>query len=298
MTVSESALEDAEPTSILYRWRYVLISLLAVQAIWSCVLWVLFYRIILVLNRPKPKRRPQNERQKRGHLLIVLGSGGHTSEMMAILQTLGSEYLTSRFEKRTWVVSSGDAFSAERAQEMEQTMASAGTGDTKCTWNIAIVHRARKIHQPIYTTPFSALVCLWDCIQVLRGTHRDLHDSKSLSTEAIDYPDLILTNGPGTAVILILASLVLMLLGLAPINPAPGQGGAMRSIYIESWARVKTLSLSGKILRFMVGRFLVQWRGLAEVDLRKVGHGRIIEETEVNTSLLGRRIEYIGPIVA
>ena len=36
----------------------------------------------------------------------------------------------------------------------------------------------------------------------------------------------------------------------------------MRSVYIESWARVRTLSLSGRILRYLGGRVLVQGRGL------------------------------------
>lgn len=37
-------------------------------------------------------------------------------------------------------------------------------------------------------------------------------------------------------------------------------------IYIESLARVKNLSLSGKILRLFVDRFFVQWPGLADQD--------------------------------
>ena len=44
-----------------------------------------------------------------------------------------------------------------------------------------------------------------------------------------------------------------------------GTSGKMRSIYIESWARVKGLSLSGRILvaTGAVDRVLVQWEGLA-----------------------------------
>lgn len=40
----------------------------------------------------------------------------------------------------------------------------------------------------------------------------------------------------------------------------------MRSIYVESWARVNGLSLSGKILVALgaVDRVLVQWEGLAQ----------------------------------
>ena len=35
-------------------------------------------------------------------------------------------------------------------------------------------------------------------------------------------------------------------------------------VYIESMARVKKLSLSGKILRLFVDRFFVQWQAMAD----------------------------------
>ena len=79
----------------------------------------------------------------------------------------------------------------------------------------------------------------------------------------------------------------------------------MRSIYIESWARVKTLSLSGKILRFIVGRFLVQWKGNEDVDLLRVSQSPTEQNLGVvqsgnqdgKSKLLGRRIEYVGAVV-
>lgn len=41
-------------------------------------------------------------------------------------------------------------------------------------------------------------------------------------------------------------------------------------VYIESMARVKRLSLSGKIVRLFVDRFFVQWETLA--DEKKENH--------------------------
>ena len=52
----------------------------------------------------------------------------------------------------------------------------------------------------------------------------------------------------------------------------------MRTIFIESWARVKTLSLSGQILKPLVDRFIVQWPQLVKEE--------------------GDRVEYIGPLVS
>lgn len=240
--------------------------------------------------------------------------------MLSILRTLGPSYLDTRFARRTWVVSSGDGFSAARAEEFEgelevlreKTGGGNGTGDRKggdtVNWDIVTVRRARRVHQSLLTTPVSAVGCLVDCLGVLRGTHRrekkkhkqgqgqgqgHREEVEYKSEYDCHYPDLILTNGPGTGVIMVLASLLLLFVGLAPVrvnkhtststSPSPSTStntsietnaeetetqevGSMRSIYIESWARVKTLSLSGRILRFLAGRVLVQWRGVGDLD--------------------------------
>ncbi|KAK5094052.1 UDP-N-acetylglucosamine transferase subunit [Exophiala xenobiotica] len=286
-------------TLLVSRYRYALLQIAGSYVLVSLILFAVF-RLAIILHRPKPEEETSQDasrpKRRKGHLLIVLGSGGHTSEMLCILQNLGAEYLDSRFDKRTWVVSSGDSFSAERAKRFEDWI---GQGrSSQSSWDIITVHRARKIHQPLYTAP------------ALRGTHRDLKStpngaqSNTGNGVTTSYPDLILANGPATAVVLILASLVLIFLGLAPINPGREEGGAMRSIYIESWARVKTLSLSGKILRFVAGRFLVQWRGLEDVDLTKVSQGPDGDDVDVEveqngkSKLWSRKIEHVGTVVA
>lgn len=69
--------------------------------------------------------------------------------------------------------------------------------------------------------------------------------------------DMIITNGPATGVIVVLAAKILAFFGIEG-------NGEMKSIYVESWARVKTLSLSGKLLLWagLTDRFFVQWEGL------------------------------------
>lgn len=125
-------------------------------------------------------------------------------------------------------------------------------------WTAEWVSRARKIHQPIYTAPWSSFLCFIDCIRIL------LHSQtcKPLQT----YPDVILINGPATAVILVLASYSLKFFGLAPREK-------MKIVYIESFARVRTLSLSGKLLLrlHLCDQFLVQWETLRDV-LRQQGY--------------------------
>ncbi|RDW91495.1 hypothetical protein BP5796_02660 [Coleophoma crateriformis] len=218
------------------------------------------------------------------HFLAVFGSGGHTSEMMSLLRNFD----VTRYTQRTYIYSSGDEFSREKARLVEQKLQSkcrpgfkqtletkdlkddsdearlpepspAGRVDpiTGC-WTAECVSRARKIHQPIYTAPWSSLLCFIDCIRVLIKSK----SNKPLQT----YPDVILINGPATAVILVFASYFLKFFGLAPREK-------MKIIYMESFARVRTLSLSGKILLrlHLCDQFLVQWEILRDL-LRQQGY--------------------------
>lgn len=266
----------------------VLLSLLAL------LLLSLTLRLLSLL----PGRRPPS-RRRRGveptRLLVVLGSGGHSAEMLAMLQGLDPR----AYGRRSYVVSSGDTFSADKVREFEESLArrageervgalrgaGGGTEGEICrtnggtgqrgeekeegeepkereagSYDITFVPRARRIHQPLFTTPVSALQCLWACLRLLRAPPS--HSPSQLAQQAsAAYPDLILTNGPGTAVVVILASFILRFLDVDGANSR----GSMRAIYVESWARVKRLSLSGKLLVRVVDRFVVQWEGLEGV---------------------------------
>lgn len=236
----------------------------------STVLYLRLIRTLPGLKLGKPTPPLPRQRGSPTHLLIVLGSGGHTAEMFSLLHSLDPYSYTHR----SYVISAGDSFSASKAAEFERSLSSSTTYDhTKPnsetnqkrrserarargpgTYSTHTVPRARDIHQPLLTTPFSALRCLSACLILLRTRPRP---------DVAATPDLILLNGPGTAVIVVLASLILRFLGL--------EGGKWervrrrtRTIYVESWARVKRLSLSGRILAGAgaVDRLLVQWEPL------------------------------------
>jgi beta-1,4-N-acetylglucosaminyltransferase len=212
-------------------------------------------------------------------MIAVLGSGGHTAEMMSLLRDVDP----TRWMHRTYIVSSGDSFSAGKAFEIETRIQSkytqASTGPTQAgeidpvtgTWDVKVVPRARKIHQPLYTTSLSSLWCLVSCIKVLIETARTSH----VATH--EYPDIIITNGPATAVMVILASMILKFFAVAPL-------WKMKNIYVESWARVKTLSLSGKVLLRMglCDKFLVQWEAL---------------ERAINGDGARKNVEWVGFLV-
>lgn len=171
---------------------------------------------------------------------------------------------TTSYTHRSYVISSGDEFSVRKAVDFEEKLATrsrldkpdviaATNANIPSSYSLHFVPRARKIHQSLLTTPLSSLQCFKACILFLNS-------SPSSALYRDNYPDLILTNGPATSILVLLAALILRFFAL------PGTYGKMRSIYIESWARVKTLSLSGKILVTIgaVDRVLVQWEGLAK----------------------------------
>ena len=220
-------------------------------------------RIHTVLD-PQRSKATRDSSNGQTHLLIVLGSGGHSTEMLSMLErAVAEDNLHDRLDwrdrsYRTWIVGSGDGISALRAKSFED-MASGllekraeANGHFKKesdeAYRIFEVPRAREIHQSLFTTPISCLQCLLACWNVL------------LPSKDADFPDLILCNGPATATVVIFTSILMRVFDINGCNSR----GKMRTVYIESWARVKRLSLSGRLLLPVIDRFLVQWPQLLE----------------------------------
>ena len=223
------------------------------------------------------------------HLVVVLGSGGHTREMQSILKDIDPH----RYRHRTYVISSGDDFSARRVKDCEKLIQSKYNSTTRLSghtstveldldrlqepspigslnnstglWDVKVVGRARQIFQPLYTTPFSSVRCLFHCVQILLGTKR-----LSIATPN-QFPDVIITNGPGTGFIMVLASVMLKLIAIAPVEK-------MKVVFVESWARPYKLSLTGRLLLEMgfCDRFIVQWKEQA-ASINQKSHGRKVE---------------------
>lgn len=239
---------------------------IAIIALASACLALLRLRVVLSPNRPKQSRRRGDAPT---HLLIILGSGGHSAEMLSMLErAVDHEDEKMRlnwrdYTFRTWVVGRGDQISAKRAKGFEDMVAqiqqqtSRANGTIKkeggTGYKVVTVPRARKIHQSLLTAPISSLRCMFACWTAL------------LPSADVDFPDLILCNGPATATILVFVSVLLRFFDARRCNSR----GKMRTIYVESWARVKRLSLSGNLLVRVVDRFFVQWPQLLEATQRR-----------------------------
>ncbi|CAG8195813.1 unnamed protein product [Penicillium salamii] len=236
-------------------WEWLLWSIVLAITLGFGILFVTAASLMISQNTAVAKTR------KRGspvHILIVLGSGGHTAEMFYMLDQYKFDPKDSTY--RTYVVSSGDNFSAGKARDFETKR---GDGEEAHeNYTILTVPRARRVHQSYLTAPFSTLHCFWTCLTILRG----LHPEQRLLREYTAYPDLILTNGPATAVCMVVAAKLIRfglfflewsswLQGRSPVFTV----SKLRTVYVESWARVSSLSTTGVILLPIADRFLVQW---------------------------------------
>lgn len=253
-------------------------AILTFLALSALTLYAVYRRTLFLLNtkRPKPLRHGRRNPKEPTHLLIVLGSGGHSAEMLAMLDRAVNEADARKrldwrdYNHRTWVVGEGDAISAARAREFEEMAQGLSSQETlmagkvrKATdagpgkYDVLTVPRARAIHQPLSTTPVSAFKCMAGCWKVLTGQ----------LAKGIDYPDLILENGPATGAVMVYTSIIMRFFNIKGCVT----GYKLRTIHIESYARVKKMSFSGKLLCYVTDKFLVQWPAL---DARRQGAGR------------------------
>jgi beta-1,4-N-acetylglucosaminyltransferase len=159
-------------------------------------------------------------------VMIVIGSGGHTAEMLRLAGRLD----TCKFRRRTYLLADSDTSSQAKVEACES-----GREDFS-------IRRVPRMRAPLQS---------WT--SALKRAPRAL--SVCFSEVFRTRPQLLLCNGPGTCVPVVLAALVLDILGLT----------RTRIVFIESICRVKTLSISGRLLYGLLWkqRFLVQWPELA-----------------------------------
>ncbi|KAL1757564.1 glycosyltransferase family 1 protein [Schizophyllum commune] len=186
-------------------------------------------RIFLILPGAKPRSR-RSSRTSTCSIAIFLGSGGHTSEALALLSGLDFD----RYTPRTYYISEGDALSAQKAIDLENAKG------PRSAFSLRMLPRARRVHQPLLTVPLSAMRSFRACVYYM---------TVAPFTSKNPVADVLILNGPGTCCTLALAAYVNKFFGLR----------CPRVIYVESFARVKGLSLTGKILRSFADRFIVQW---------------------------------------
>ncbi|KAH3672877.1 hypothetical protein WICPIJ_010006 [Wickerhamomyces pijperi] len=177
------------------------------------------------------------------NLMVLLGSGGHTGEMFRLLSSISE---LSELGSINWCVSSGDTTSVVQLDNFLKK-----TNLTKFN-SVIQLSRARKVGESWGSS----------IISTLKSFVSSLHSILSLKS----YPDVLMVNGPGTAVPLCYLFLIMNVLGISNT----------KILYVESLARVNQLSLSGRLCYWISDRFLVQWPGLTTKYQRAEYHGILV----------------------
>ncbi|KFB38188.1 AGAP003461-PA-like protein [Anopheles sinensis] len=203
----------------------------------SCLLLLgglLLVRLVQLLIAVRRSQRATDvtPRTKPARTMIVMGSGGHTAEMLRIVERLDSD----RYSPRQYIIASADKTSVVKVIESEIRRQ---PDPAQQTYEIITITRSREVHQSYISSVATTLMALVNCVPIVLKAR----------------PELVLTNGPGTCVPVCLVAFLARLLFL---------NTKCRIVFIESFCRVNSLSLSGHILQYIVDMFVVQWPELIQ----------------------------------
>lgn len=210
------------------------------------VITVLVIRIIYVINRSRKLLHSKSPRSF--STLIVLGSGGHTAEMLNLLYVLQTE----RFKPRYYIAAATDNMSLQKAHVFEDSLLGKEALKEVGGAEFMQIYRSREVGQSYITSVGTTLVAiahaLWLMIKI--------------------RPQVILCNGPGTCIPLCVIAFLFKVLGIRWSS----------IFYVESIARVRKLSLSGLLLYklHMADQLFVQWPQLKEKYPRAHYVGRLM----------------------
>nr|CAD2172810.1 unnamed protein product [Meloidogyne enterolobii] len=190
------------------------------------------------------KEKENNKVDENGNLklMAIIGSGGHTTEMLKLLiSTIDSNL----FSDRIYVIADSDKLSNTKVSDFERQIGK----NNFLTYKIP---RARNVGQSYCSSILTTLIASWHSAKLLRITR----------------PDLILCNGPAICLPICLFARLFNFLRIKRI----------KIIFVESICRVQTLSLTGRILYHLniPDAFLVQWPSLKEKYIRTQFIGRLV----------------------
>ncbi|CAM6092487.1 unnamed protein product [Calypogeia fissa] len=212
--------------------------------------WGLFFMVVVVtgfISRlvtvwiltgyPWPSADGKKKEQRSLKTLIVLGSGGHTAEILNVVRALNFE----RYQPRCYIAAVTDNHSLSKAQKVEEAAVSEKFGNQGYQQPAYYrIYRSREVGQSYLTSIWTTLMAMADAFWLVIRIR----------------PDVILCNGPGTCLPICIAGFFLKVVGVKWVV----------MVYIESIARVQKLSLTGLLFYrlHLMDRFIVQWPKLQE----------------------------------
>lgn len=174
---------------------------------------------------------------------VIYTHTGHTAEMLEIVKELD----ITKYAPRYYIIAKTDTNSILKLVDTEVLKE---PEKEKHNFEIIAISRSREVKQSYWTAILSTIHATFDCIPILVRIR----------------PDLILTNGPGTCVPVCLVAFWLKIFFI---------NSNCQIIYVESYCRVKTLSLSGRILIWISDLFVAQWPEVAKCSKKIRYFGRL-----------------------
>ncbi|KAG8436777.1 hypothetical protein GDO86_007745 [Hymenochirus boettgeri] len=175
-------------------------------------------------------------------VLVVAGSGGHTTEILRLLGNLSESY-----SPKHYILAETDTMSEEKIHSFEKRKMS---GVSKNMYSVHRIPRSREVRQSWSTSFLTTLQSIF----------------YSFPLTARLLPDLVLCNGPGTCVPVCISAFLLGVFGIKKII----------IVYVESICRVDNLSLSGRLIYYFADYFFVQWPSLKAKYPKSVYLGRVV----------------------
>ncbi|KAK9067950.1 hypothetical protein SSX86_012061 [Deinandra increscens subsp. villosa] len=203
---------------------------------------LLVVRVVYVISQSsKPIR---NRSQKHLSTLVVLGSGGHTAEMINLLSVMQKDWFAPRY----YIAAATDNMSLQKARVFEGILDYKGADGTQ----FMQIYRSREVGQSYITSVGTTLLALGHALWLMVKIR----------------PHVILCNGPGTCIPICAIAFIFKVLGIR----------WSYIFYVESIARVKRLSLTGLLLYklHMADQLFVQWPQLQKQYPRAHYVGRLM----------------------
>ncbi len=161
-------------------------------------------------------------------IMIILGSGGHTGEILLMIKKLDF----NKFSDCFFVSSHNDKNSENKTKE------SIDINNFKNTkFHFIKIYRARNVGQSFISSIPTTIYSLIQSLFVLIKTR----------------PNMVVSNGPGVAFPIIIIGYILKILMILY---------EFKIMFIESYCRSKSISLCGKLVEPICDRFIVLWKNL------------------------------------
>lgn len=122
--------------------------------------------VFIIISINKYLRKKSVDKKKSITTLIVLGSGGHTTEMLSFMSTLD----ISKYSPRNYVVAQSEKGKHDSRNKATQFESSYDSGEYK----IHTIPRAREVGQSYFSSIFTTLLALFKSMLLVAQIMPDL----------------------------------------------------------------------------------------------------------------------------